>query len=89
MTDVRFLGCSRNPEHIRGMLQRIRLDTADSEREAGVGNSDKKKDEHEPFKGLDVRQMEGVFGPLVDMGQLQQVLRGGSKCRVSLRIGGE
>jgi len=76
VTDVRFLGCSRNPEHIRGMLQRIRLDTdTDPEREEGSENSDMKKDE-QPFKGLDVRRMEGVFGPLVDMGQLQQVLRG-------------
>ena len=74
VTDVKFLGCSRNPEHIRGMLQRIRLDTADSGIEEGDVNSDGKKDA--PFRGLDVRQMEGVFGPLMDMGQLQKVLRG-------------
>lgn len=63
VSHVRFLKSSRNPEHVKGMLQRLRL-FLDSD-----GADDKKN-------GLAVEEFDNVFGPKVNSNKLKDFLSG-------------
>ena len=86
VTYLKFLGCSRNPEHIKGMLQRMSSYEMQSENELqfdnnGEGGSEKSMNAATSTvrKGLNIEEMdEEVFGPL-KVSQLKEVLRGERK----------
>ena len=64
VTHLKFLKSSRNPEHVKGMLQRLNL------------YLDSNGDDSEETKGLALEEFDGVFGPAVDLGRLKEVLLG-------------
>ena len=68
MTHVRFLCVSRNPEHTKGMLQRIHVQRNRS------SSNDNNDDEKEALTGLWIEDVANALH--VDSGRLQIVLEG-------------
>lgn len=73
VTHLRFLKSSRNPEHVKGMLQRLGLylDSTSAVLCESDGQGQEKKK-----TGLAIEEFHNVFGPQVDVDQLKQFLLG-------------
>jgi 2-polyprenyl-3-methyl-5-hydroxy-6-metoxy-1,4-benzoquinol methylase len=71
VSHMRFLKASRNPEHVKGMLQRLSLylDSSSNSNSDGNGGEIKKT-------GLAIEEFTDVFGPQVNVNELKQFILG-------------
>ena len=74
---IRFLKSSRNPEHIKGMLQRFNMYLETENTQSSSSNSDEPGQGAKRTRtGLAIEEFGEVFGPEVDIMKLKACLQG-------------